>query len=241
MTSPDRDEDRRHALLAIAETTPGFLPTDEAAALHEAARRVAAAKLGPLLEIGAYLGRSTLYLAAALVGSDTVVYSLDHHHGSEEMQAGWPHHDARFADRATGLLETLAAWRACVVAAGAEDLVVGLIGESRRVAANWATPLGLVFVDGGHAEDVCRADVAGFSPHLIEGGLLVFHDIYADGVGGGEAPWRCYLEVLASGAYEEEEAASTGSLRVLRRLGAKTVAVTPPRSASAASSAAAAE
>ncbi len=157
------------------------------------------------------------------------------------MQAGWPHHDPRDLDPLTGRLETLPRWRAAIVAAAAEDLVVGVIGESAPVARNWATPLSLVFIDGGHSLDSCRADVAGFSPHLAPGGLLVFHDVFPEGVGGGEAPWRCYCEALASGEYRPEETASLGSLRVLRRAGPKSDAVTPPATASRASSTAAPE
>jgi hypothetical protein len=236
------DDLRRSALLAAAAATPGFLPDDEAMALSAAGEQAARSGLGPLLEVGSYLGRSTLYLAAGLIGSETLLYSLDHHHGSEEMQAGWPHHDPSQVDPATGRIDTLGGWRKAIVEADAEDIVVGLIGESSRIAANWATPLSLVFIDGGHALEVCRADLAGWSPHLAPGGLLVFHDVFPDGVGGGEAPWRCYEAALASGSYTAEEASSSGSLRVLRRVaGAKSAAVTPPASASRASSTAAAE
>ncbi len=41
-----------------------------------------------------------------------------------------------------------------------------MIGESAPVARNWGHPASsLVFIDGGHSLDSCRADVAGFSPH----------------------------------------------------------------------------
>jgi hypothetical protein len=183
-----------------------------------------------------------LFLAAALAEGTSLLYSLDHHHGSEEMQDGWPDHDPAYVEATTGRIETLGAWRRAIIDAGAEDLVVGLIGESSRIAAHWSTPLSLVFIDGGHALEVCRADYLGFAPRLSEGGLLVFHDVFPAGVGGGDAPWRCYREALASGEYEPEEAASVGSLAVLVRVGrAKTEAVTPPASASRASSTAAAE
>lgn len=39
-----------------------------------------------------------------------------------------------------------------------EDVVIGMIGDSPTVAASWETPLGLVFIDGGHSEDVAMAD-----------------------------------------------------------------------------------
>ena len=47
------------------------------------------AVLGPLVEIGTYFGKSTIYLAAAAVERGTVVVTVDHHRGSEEHQPGW--------------------------------------------------------------------------------------------------------------------------------------------------------
>ena len=50
-------------IAAAAEAAPGFMPADEGLALYELADRAAA--LGPLLEVGTYCGKSTIYLAAA--------------------------------------------------------------------------------------------------------------------------------------------------------------------------------
>ena len=96
------DEERRARLLRAAAGTPGFLVEEEALALHDLAAEAAASALGPLLEVGGYLGRSSLYLAAAIAGYPVVLYSVDHHHGSEEMQPGWEHHDPTTVDAANG-------------------------------------------------------------------------------------------------------------------------------------------
>ena len=48
---------------------------------------------GTWLEVGAYCGKSAVYLGAAAEETSSVLYSLDHHHGSEENQSGWEHHD----------------------------------------------------------------------------------------------------------------------------------------------------
>ncbi|HVC24685.1 MAG TPA: hypothetical protein VND23_02905, partial [Acidimicrobiales bacterium] len=86
-------EGRAIAVLAEARATPGYMPDDEGIALHLLARRAARSGLGPIVEVGAYRGRSTLYLASGVamyrdVGHPVRVYSVDHHRGSEEMQAG---------------------------------------------------------------------------------------------------------------------------------------------------------
>ena len=62
--------------------------------------------------------------------------------------------------------------------------------SSPTVAAHWATPLGLVFVDGGHAFDVALADYEGWARYVAPGGLLVFHDVFEDPADGGQAPLR---------------------------------------------------
>jgi len=219
----DAPPDRRRRLLERAEATPGFFPLEEALALHEAARVALAAAPGPIVEIGAYLGRSTLFLAAACAaappGRGAVVFSVDHHRGSEEMQAGSEHHDPTLVDPASGRMDSLPAFRAALAAAGVEDLVVAVVGGSATVAANWRTPAALVLIDGGHGAAVARADYEGWSPHVAAGGLLAIHDVFPDPADGGRPPYECYLAALSSGRFVEDEAAGCGSLRVLRRLG----------------------
>src|SRR6266498_926453 len=78
--------DRR--LREAAEAAPGFMPPEEGLALYAAARDAAA--LGaPLLEVGTYCGKSTVYLAAAARERGVTVVTVDHHRGSEEHQPGW--------------------------------------------------------------------------------------------------------------------------------------------------------
>ena len=143
----------------------------------------------------------------------TVVYTVDHHRGSDENQKGWEHHDERLVDPRTGRMDTLPFFRRTIEDAGLEDVVVAVIGASLTVAAHWSTPLGLVFVDGGHAFDVAQADYVGWSRHLAPGGLLVFHDVFEDPADGGQAPFEVWQRAVADGFTPES---TTGSLRVLR-------------------------
>jgi MMP 1-O-methyltransferase len=85
------------------------------------------------------------------------------------------------------------------------------------VSRLWRTPLGLVFVDGGHSEANVVTDYEGWAPWVAKGGALVFHDIYPDPADGGQAPYLVYRRALASGAFTEVSV--TGSLRVLERCG----------------------
>ena len=118
-----------------------------------------------------------------------MLYTVDHHRGSEENQAGWEHHDDRLVDPRTGRMDTLPWFRRTMESAGLEDVVIAVIGSSPTIAAHWATPLGLVFIDGGHAFDVALADYEGWARFVVPGGLLVFHDVFEDPADGGQAPF----------------------------------------------------
>jgi len=201
-------------LLEVARAAKGFMPDDEGLALHTAGRD--AASVGPLLEVGSYCGKSAVYLGAAARAGGTVVFSVDHHRGSEENQAGWEHHDPEVVDPETGRMDTLPFFRRTIERAGLEDAVVAVVGDSSTISANWRTPLGLVFVDGGHALDAVLADYEAWSPHVAADGALVFHDVFEDPRDGGQAPFEVWKRAVASGHFTP--VSTTGSLRVLRRI-----------------------
>ncbi|MGW4801721.1 class I SAM-dependent methyltransferase, partial [Nonomuraea sp. NPDC004297] len=83
-------------LLYAAKHAKGFMPPEEGLALYEAACRYGT--LGPVCEIGTYCGKSAVYLGAAARQSGSVVVTVDHHRGSEEIQPGWAHHDPTLMD-----------------------------------------------------------------------------------------------------------------------------------------------
>ena len=201
-------------LLDAARAAEGFMPDAEGLALYAAGLEGAA--VGPLLEIGTYCGKSAIYLGAAARERGTVVFTVDHHRGSEENQAGWEHHDPRLVDPRTGRMDTLPFFRRTIEEAGLDDAVVAVIADSPTVARSWATPLGLCFVDGGHAYDVARADYEAWSPFVAPGGMLVFHDVFEDPAEGGQAPFLVWQAAVDSGRFEP--VSTTGSLRVLRRV-----------------------
>ncbi len=197
----------------VAQAAKGFMPADEGMALHDAGLAAGRSGLGPLLEIGTYCGKSAVYLGAAARETGTVLFSIDHHRGSEELQAGWPDHDPSVVDPSTGTIDTLPWARRTLRAAGLERDVVLVVGESAGVARWWSTPLAMVFIDGGHGAAVARADFESWVPKVAPGGLLAVHDVFADPEDGGQVPYDLYMEVLAGGAFEE--AGRVGSLRLL--------------------------
>ena len=199
-------------LMAAAAASDGFMPGDEGLALAEAAL---AAPAGPILEVGSYLGKSTLYLAAAARARNGKVVTVDHHRGSEEHQPGWDYHDPSLVDPAVGLIDTLPGFRRTIAAAKAEDVVVAVVARAEDLAAIWGTPLAFLFLDGSHTDESAQRDLASWAPHLAVGGVLAIHDVFPDPADGGQAPYRIYRKALDSGDFTE--LSGTGSLRLLRR------------------------
>ncbi|MFM7508220.1 MAG: class I SAM-dependent methyltransferase, partial [Actinomycetota bacterium] len=172
----------------------------------------------PLLEVGSYCGKSSIYLGAAAQASGTVLVAIDHHRGSEENQPGWEWHEPDLVDPAVGRMDTLPIFRRTIFDAGLEGAVVAVVGDSPTVAGFWTTPCALVFIDGGHGEEPAAQDYRLWTPHVAPGGFLAIHDVFPDPADGGRAPYeQIYLPAIESGRFAEESV--TGSLRVLRRVG----------------------
>ena len=199
--------------IEVARRAPGFMPDDEGLALHAAA--LEAAPAGPLLEIGSWCGKSAVYLGDAAEQAGSVLFCVDHHRGSEENQAGWEHHDPRLVDPRTGRIDTLPHFRRTIEDAGLGATVVAVVGESTFVAAHWQTRLAMVFIDGGHGAAPAHADYDAWVPLVAAGGLLAIHDVFEDPAAGGRPPYEMWCRAVASGDFEP--AATTGSLRILRR------------------------
>jgi hypothetical protein len=198
----------RHALAA-----KGFMPEDEGELLH----RVALERLphGPALEVGTYCGKSAIYLGAAALATGGTVFTVDHHRGSEENQAGWEYHDESLADPVHGRLDTLPTFRRTILDAGLDEQVVAVVGRSTTVSAHWRTPLSLLFIDGGHTDEHAGSDYTGFGRWVAAGATMVIHDVFPDPADGGQPPYRIYLRALDSGF---EETTALGSMRVLTRV-----------------------
>jgi MMP 1-O-methyltransferase len=211
---PTELAERTTRLLELADRVTGFMPADEGRALHDAALRYFDHGVG--VEIGTYCGKSTVLLGAAALARGGVLYTVDHHHGSEEHQPGWEYHDTSLVDEATGRFDTLPAFRRTLDDAGLDDNVVAVVGKSTVVARGWRTPLQLLFIDGGHSEAAAHEDFDGWARWVRVGGALIIHDVFPDPRDGGQAPYQIYCRAVQSGEFVERSV--TGSLRVLERI-----------------------
>ncbi len=206
-------DDRR----AKAVAARGFMPTDEGDALFAAGCAAAHSVPGaPLVEIGTYCGKSSIWLGSAAEATGTVLFTVDHHRGSEENQPGWEHHDPDLVDPAVGRMDTLGVFRHTIADAGLEASVVAIVGASAVVASHWSTPAALVFIDGGHGSEPAHTDYEMWTPKIAPGGLLCIHDVFENPADGGRPPFEIYQRALGSGRFTDER--TVGSLRTLRRV-----------------------
>jgi predicted O-methyltransferase YrrM len=191
----------------------GFLAEEEGLKLFELAFE--ACLLGPCLEIGSFCGKSTVYLGTACKMRGKTLFTIDYHRGSEEQQPGQTYFDPDLLDSKAGLINSFPCFRDTIQKAGLEEVVVPMVTKSNVAARDWAIPLGLVFIDGGHSYEAVMADYQCWHPHLLPGGFLVFHDIFLDPDEGGQAPYEVYKVAMASGQFEE--LSMTKTLGALRR------------------------
>ena len=205
-------------LREYAVAARGFMPEDEGDALYAAAINAASAVPGaPFVEVGSYCGRSTVWLGGAARASNTTLFAIDHHFGSEENQPGWEWHDTSLVDARTGRMDTLPFFRATILDAGLADAVVTMVGDSPTIARHWTTPLAFLFIDGGHGVEPATLDYTLWTPHVAVGGTLAIHDVFPNPEDGGRPPYEnIYLPAIESENFVEIGA--TGSLRILRRV-----------------------
>ncbi len=196
------------------DAVKGFLSAAEGEALYDAALSVA--QRGPVLEIGSYCGKSSIYLGLACREQSGVLYALDHHRGSEEHQKGEMFHDPDLYDAAAEHFDTFAEFRRNISAAGLNDTVVPVVSSSGVAATHWHTPLAMVFIDGGHSLEAALTDYRCWAAHIMPGGILAIHDLFPNAEDGGQAPWAVYQLALASGLFAEN--ARVDSLGLLTRI-----------------------
>lgn len=198
----------------FSSTIKGFMADHEAIRLHEIA--LEASKLGPCLEIGSYCGKSAYFIGTACKQNHGILYSVDHHRGSEEQQPGEQYFDPDLFDPEVNRINTFRPFWQSLEQADLLESVVPIVASSATAGRMWATPLAMLFIDGGHTLEAAMSDYETWSEKIMPGGFLVIHDIFMDPSQGGQAPRQVYQRALESGLYQALE--MVGTLGVLRRL-----------------------
>ncbi|SMF22611.1 Methyltransferase domain-containing protein [Alteromonadaceae bacterium Bs31] len=177
----------------------GFLEDEEGLALFDLALKTLA--MGPCLEIGSYCGRSTVFIGKACKQLGNTLYAVDHHRGSEEHQQGEQYHDKALFNEQLKLVDSFPAFRRTLSLAQLESVVVPLVASSELAARHWKTPLGLVFIDGGHSPEMSREDCFMWAEKLALGAYMAIHDIYEKPEDGGQGPFLAMQALLQCGKF----------------------------------------
>lgn len=138
------------AALGLRAAKAQHSPAEAAALAEHATGRRAAAEIGVAEGVSAALLRSVM-------APEGVLWLIDPFDGRHGISAA--HAVARRAVRR---------------AHGAE--VRWVRRYSTDVGPSWSEPLDFVFIDGDHSEEGCELDWQHFSPHVVPGGRVAFHD-----------------------------------------------------------------
>ena len=178
-------------------TLKGFMPQHEGEALSRWAEKFSS--IGPALEIGTFGGKSSLYMAAGTSKNEQVVFTIDHHSGSEEHQVGEAYFDPDIYDESLGHVNTVPLMQSNLNQFEESRYVVPMIVNANLLAPIWTMSLGLLFIDGSHTEMSAQNDSVNWNKRLLTGGALVIHDIYENPDEGGQAPFLIYQKALEEG------------------------------------------
>ena len=193
----------------------GFIDDEEGECLYRTALK--SAERGPIMEIGSYCGKSTVYLGIAAKKLNSCVYSVDHHTGSEENQVGWEYHDKDLYDKETGRINSFPEFIKNIRNAELLDTVIPIVSDSSLVSKFWTIPLSMILIDGGQTREAALDDLNNGNKKVMnDGGILAIHDVFPDPKDGGRPPYEIYKLAIEGKKFKEID--HVKSLRILKRL-----------------------
>lgn len=125
------------------------------------------------VEIGAYYGKSTAYLAVEILNSDKnikldVVDTWQGNDSSEYQEGNWGHHLTLDDDTYTKFIENMKPVEGHYTAIRMDSV------EASKLYENGS--LDFVFIDGAHDYKYVKADIEAWLPKIKVGGYLAGHD-----------------------------------------------------------------
>ena len=196
------------------DSIKGFIDEKEGEALYEYALKYS--EKGNCLEIGSYCGKSALYIGSAVKKNSRLLYSIDHHQGSEEQQPGEEYHDPDLINISGDGINTLPFFIETLERSELKETVIPIISSSEEAFKDLDGPFSMIFIDGGHSKEAAIADYTLWSSKLIKGGLLAIHDVFPNPEDGGRPPYDIYCMALESNNFKEIDL--IGSLGLLKKI-----------------------
>ena len=179
----------------------GFLSDKEAKKLQELFLNVH--HLGSVLEIGTYCGKSTLNFALIAKKINGLIYTVDHHTGSEEHQLGEEYHDEDLYDKRLKKFNTLPEFLKNLRSSNLDNFIIPIISKSSDASKTFSESISLLFIDGGHSLEAALCDYNSWKDKICSGGLLVIHDVFPNPQDGGRPPFEIYSKAQKSKQFED--------------------------------------
>ena len=192
----------------------GFLNAEEGEALYSYTKEFT--RDGNALEIGSYCGKSAVYMGSAVKENNQKLYSIDHHKGSEEQQPGEEYFDPDLINKEGNGIDTLPFFLKTIKDSSLEGYVIPVVSTSEEAHKDLKINFNMIFIDGGHSEEIAQTDYKLWSKKINPEGLLAIHDVFPNPNDGGRPPYNIYLKALESGAFEEIDVIK--SLRLLKKI-----------------------
>ena len=179
----------------------GFLSDKEAKKLQELFLNVH--HLGAVLEIGTYCGKSTLNFAHVAKKINGLVFTVDHHTGSEEHQLGEEYHDEDLFDKRLNKFNTLPEFLKNIRSSNLGQFIIPVINKSSEASETFSELISMLFIDGGHSSEAAFSDYNSWKDKICSGGLLVIHDVFPNPKDGGRPPFEIYSAAQKSKEFDD--------------------------------------
>ena len=165
-TSKLREGDTRFCgIWEVVRHIPGWFEEINAAAIFKVLAEV---KPQRVVEIGSYMGRSTVFFGLSLLTLQNGgrVTAIDPHSGDRQQREKF----------GMAKIPSFEVFRTHIRIAGVEQAIDPILATSTEVAKSWTEPFEFLFVDGWHSYDAVLADGREWVPKMAEGGVAVFDD-----------------------------------------------------------------
>ena len=192
----------------------GFLSDKEAKKLQELFLKVH--HLGSVLEIGTYCGKSALNFSEVAKDVNGLIYTIDHHTGSEEHQRGEEYHDSELFDERLKKFNTLPEFLNNLKSKKMAKFIIPIIDKSQNASKFFSEKISLLFIDGGHSFETALSDYNSWKDKICSGGLLVIHDVFPNPKDGGRPPYEIYT--LARESKEFNDLGIYETLGILKKV-----------------------
>ena len=192
----------------------GFLSDKEAKKLQELFLKVH--HLGSVLEIGTYCGKSALNFSDVAKDVNGLIYTIDHHTGSEEHQLGEEYHDSELFDERLKKFNTLPEFLNNLKSKKMAKFIIPIIDKSQNASNFFSENISLLFIDGGHSFETALSDYNAWTDKICSNGLLVIHDVFPNPKDGGRPPYEIYT--LAKESKEFDDLGIYETLGILKKV-----------------------